>query len=890
MASEEQISRNLTKKGITVCDYGFFPLHSTTLKQYKDSGVIQKRSYGEYEKRKPDGLIVDGRNKKDIRVIAVIEHKKPSDFQTDKQKKDAIEQCNDLCQVVEARIGIITDGIVTYWINPLQTDEKNNYTDRTTEEERSYSFILSEDKQKVQNKFFIEEASQLDYEKLDESTKETYALIKKILAQISEKNSAFEKTQEVDPLNLAKSVWQDIYVNTGKDPTKCLYNVVELFIFKFLSDLNVLKSPYDFNSLLKMYDQGKTNKGVLEFYARNSRQEIKKLFPQGTDGTTIINGTIFVNNDGEPVESQANLFKSSIKKYSEFESLKNIKKEFKTKLFETFLKQSQDKSRLGQFFTPRKVVRAMVEMADVNSATFICDPFCGVGGFVLEPLQIYPQMKSQFQSGKSAKKVKLLGLDKGSDEDEHRTIILAKANMLIYLSDIIQKNPTLTKEYSQYFNETFRLLSDSNLGTLKIKYGTEDEKPDLILSNPPYVKKGSRSLRDEIIEEGLEEEFKDSGVGVEGLALKWIINNLRKGGRAFVVVPNGILDNFANKELRDEIKKTCFVNCIISLPLKTFFNTPKKTYILGIVKKEDLGIAQDFPVFTYLVSDIGEELDVNRFEIEKNDLEQAKNLFNQFKGSKNSFKVDDPRCKLIEFKFLDDSKYWIIDDFWNETELIDLKIKDEKKTLDVKQYEVFLDNLIKGIKVSKQEIKQIEEELSQVNFIEKKITDILDIHLGKAEYTKEYIGKYPVYSAQTLNDGEIGKIKTYDWDAECLTWSIDGSYPGMVFYRNGQFNMTCHCGLLSIKAKYKSKLDYKFLRHLLNSHLPNYSQGQGNKRLKKRHIEQDVGKIKIPIGKDNKFDLKKQVEIANKYEIIEGIKKKLKADYQKILEYGVQIT
>lgn len=894
MASEEQISRNLAKKGIIVCDYEFFPLHSTTLQQYKNSGIIQKRSYGKYEKRKPDGLIVDRRNKKDIRVIAVVEHKKPSDFQTDKQKKDAIEQCNDICQVLEAKIGVITDGIVTYWINPLYNDEKNNYTDRTTKEKRSYSFILSEDKQKVQNKFFIEEVSQSNYEKLDESTKETYDLIKKILEQITEHNSTFEKTQEVDPLVLAKSVWQDIYVNTGKDPTKCLYNVVELFIFKFLSDLNVLKSPYDFHSLLQMYEQGKTNRGVLEFYARNSRQEIRKLFPKGDDGTTIINGTIFVNNDGEPIESQANLFKSSIKKYADFQSLKNIKKEFKTKLFETFLKQSQDKSRLGQFFTPRKVVRAIVEMADVNSATFICDPFCGVGGFVLEPLQIYPQIKNQFQPGELAKKVKLFGLDKGSDEDEHRTIILAKANMLIYLSDIIQKNPTLTKEYSQYFNETFKLLSDSNLGTLKIKFEKENEKPDLILSNPPYVKKGSRSLRNEIKEENLEEEYKNSGVGVEGLALKWVINNLRRGGRAFVIVPNGILDNFANKDLRNEIKKICFINCIISLPLKTFFNTPKKTYILGIEKKDNPEIAQSFPVFTYLVSDIGEKLDVNRFEIEENDLEQAKNLFNQFKGSKNSFNVDDPRCKLIDFKFFNNSKYWIIENFWNEKELVKLKIKEEKKTLNVKQYGEFLANLIKDTEVSKQQIKQIEKEIKRFNFTEEKITKILDIHLGKAAYTKEYInnnkGSYPVYSAQTLNDGEIGRIKTYDWDVECLTWSIDGSYPGMVFYRKGKFNMTCHCGLLIVKAAYKSKLDYKFLRHLLNNHLPNYSQGQGNKRLKKTHILQDVGRIKIPVDKDKEFDLEKQKEIANKYEIIERIKEKLKADYQKILEYSLQIA
>ena len=891
--SEELIQRGFLKKGIFVGEYEYFPTHSTTLKQYKHQKIIANKNYKKYETRKPDGLIVDRRNKSDIQVVTVIENKKPSEFQTDKQKKEAIEQCNDLCQVLEAKMGIITDGIVTYWINPLHSDIKNIYTDRTTGETRSYSFILSEDKQKIQNNFFIKDVSQPNYEKLDVRTKDTYDVIKKILAQTSNQNSIFEKTKEVDPLNLAKSVWQDIYVNTGKDPTKCLYNVVELFIFKFLSDLNVLKSPYDFYSLLNMYDQGKSNKDVLEFYARNSRQEIIKLFKKGKDGTTIINGTIFVNSDGEPVESQSNLFKNSIRKYSEFQSLKNIKKEFKTKLFETFLKQSQDKSRLGQFFTPRKVVKAMVEIADVNAANFVCDPFCGVGGFILEPLQIYPQIKSQFETNGDIKKIKLLGFDKGSDEDEHRTIILAKANMLIYLSDIIEKNPTLTKNYSQYFNDTFKLLSESNLGTLKVKFESEEEKPDLILSNPPYVKKGSRSLRDEITEEGLESEYKSSGVGVEGLALKWIINNLRKGGKAFVIIPNGILDNFANNELRNEIKNQCFVNCIISLPLKTFFNTNKKTYILGIEKKINTNIKQNFPLFTYLVSNIGEMLNSDRFEIEENDLENAKNLFNQFKGSKNSFKVDDSRCKLINFGNFDKSKYWIIEDFWEENELVKLGIKKEKKIYSIKQYGNFLKGLINEIEISNEKIKKIEEEISKVNFVEKKVTDILDIYLGEAKYTKEYIndnkGLFPVYSAQTLNNGEIGKINSYDWDVEGLTWSVDGSYPGMVFYRKGKFSMTCHCGLLLIKEEFKPKIDYKFLLYLLNIHFPNYIQGQGNKRLKKTHIEQDTEKIKIPINKEGEFNLFQMKEISYKYETNEEIKKNLKDNYLKLLEYGISL-
>ncbi len=78
--------------------------------------------------------------------------------------------------------------------------------------------------------------------------------------------------------------------------------------------------------------------------------------------------------------SQATLFVNSLKKYDAFGTLKNIRKDFKTKLFETFLKESKEKNKLGQYLTPRKVVKAIVNMAGADKlpdGTKICDPFCG---------------------------------------------------------------------------------------------------------------------------------------------------------------------------------------------------------------------------------------------------------------------------------------------------------------------------------------------------------------------------------------------------------------------------------------------------------------------------------------------------------------------------------
>jgi len=695
MTSEEFTQRGFSKTGIFVGEYEYYPTHSTTLSQYKNSKVIPNINYGIYSKRKPDGLWVDRRDKTAPRVILVLEYKKPTEFQTDQQKKEAVEQCNDLCQVVQAKIGVITDGIVTYWINPNQADKKNCYKDKTTKIKRSYTFILNDDKQKLQKKFFIKEQPQKDISKFDDDTRDTYQIIERILFEINSNNSNLKATEKTDPTPLARSVWQSIYISTKDNPTACLYNVVEIFIFKFLSDLGVLEKDESFGHILNMYKDGYDNKKVLKHYATTCRKRIKELFKEGNDGTGIINGTIFVNKDGEPVLSQGTLFKDTIEKYAKFGDLRNIKKEFKTKLFETFLKQSKDKSKLGQFFTPRKVVKAIVEMADIDKAKFICDPFCGVGGFVLEPFQVSSVLKSKFtpKNGKINRIVKLIGYDSGREDndEQRRTIILAKANMLIYLSDLVEKNTTLHREFSSLFNDTFQFLSDSNLGTLKESFDNEDNKPDLILTNPPYITSGVATIRKQIEEEGLSNIYKNSGKGVEGLCLKWIITNLKKGGSAFVILPDSIFNVFANDTLRNEILDKCYITCIISLPLKTFFNTPKKTYIMGIVKKDcnndSCGNAkQDTPVFTYYVSNIGETLDINRFEIEENDLDKAKNLFNQFKGSPNTFKTDDPRCKIQPISRFEKEKYWIVDRWWSKDEKEKLGIVEKEDILTVAEF------------------------------------------------------------------------------------------------------------------------------------------------------------------------------------------------------------
>ncbi len=275
---------------------------------------------------------------------------------------------------------------------------------------------------------------------------------------------------------------------------------------------------------------------------------------------------------------------------------------------------------------------------------------------------------------------------------------------------------------------------------------------------------------------------------------------------------------------------------------------------------------------------------------ENNDLSEAVDLFNQFKGAKESFKTDSKRCKTIPIEEFKPENNWIIDNFWKKEEKINLGIIEEENKVKISEFSSMLNEVSNNINQFMQEVNSINEG-KEAKFREVLIPDIFDIHLGSAKYNHRYFsthkGQFPVYSGQTKNKGIIAKIDSFDHDKEGLTWTIDG-YAGRVFYRKGKFSLTCHCGLLTLKKEVKDKLDYEFLKYLLDNELPNHSVGEGNKRLKKTHIEKI--KIKIPVNKNGEYDLIKQKEIAEKYKLIEQIKKEFKEEFEKVYSSSVEFS
>lgn len=705
--SEELIQQGTTNHGLKLGIYEFYNVPNTTLNDLKKYKIIPNQQYGDYKNQRTDALLVDRRNKKKIRVILTIEYKKPTEFKTEDQQKKAIEQGNTLCQLIGSKIGLATDNTTFIWFNPNQPTTENQYEDDKGKE-RSYTVIQESNGSDFVREFLItQKVDEEDVSKLDSKTRLSLQSVELVNKHITTTNSKLQEEKVKDPTSLAKQIWQDVWSVEGAGPEKCLYTFLELFIFKYLSDLGILiedgsANKVNFKDILALpADKAFKN------YSTNVRPYLKEMFPASEeDNTTIINGTVL----NPEVPEHSHVFHKILERFQKFGELTNIDPAFKSKVFEAYMKEDIGKKNWGRYFTPRKIVDAMIEMSDIDilpEGSAVCDPACGVGGFILEPIKVRNNGLNYYykvRGNEIIPRIRFIGYDKGFDKEEQLTIILAKSNMLIFLSELLKNNPTFNENFAELMNSTFKLQTNTILGTLS---RTEKDKYDLIMTNPPYVTSGSSNYKEAIARDGtLSDFYKVNGMGVESLFLEWIIRSLKPGRKAFVIVPYGILNRQNDYKVRKLIRDECIIDALISLPVNTFYTTPMKTYILIITKKPEAEEGrpkeeQKQPVFTYLVSHIGETLDAKRFEDpEHNDLPEMVSLYNQFKGSKDKFNSTSNRCKIQPIdKFVpnDPFSHWQVDRWWTNEEKVELGIEEEDIVMSLDEFKEKIEDTAKQI-------------------------------------------------------------------------------------------------------------------------------------------------------------------------------------------------
>lgn len=261
-------------------------------------------------------------------------------------------------------------------------------------------------------------------------------------------------------------------------------------------------------------------------------------------------------------------------------------------LYEYMLSKIASAGTNGQFRTPRHIIKLMVDMTAPQPGDEICDPACGTAGFLVaaseyvrehhEDALLDPRKRVQFHNS----------MFHGYDFD--RTMLrIGSMNMLLHGVE----QPDIRYRDS--------LSKDAN---------GEAEKYSLILANPPFA----GSLDYESTSDDLLNVVKTKKTELLFLAL--FLKLLKPGGRAAVIVPDGVLfgSTKAHKTLRQMLVEEQKLDAVVKLPSGVFRPyAGVSTAILFFTKTNSGGTDE---VWFYDVQADGFSLDDKRNPVESNDL------------------------------------------------------------------------------------------------------------------------------------------------------------------------------------------------------------------------------------------------------------------------------
>ena len=260
-------------------------------------------------------------------------------------------------------------------------------------------------------------------------------------------------------------------------------------------------------------------------------------------------------------------------------------------LYEYLLSKVATAGTNGQFRTPRHIIKMMVELVKSQPKDVIIDPAMGSAGFLIEAQQYLREHHADMFLDAKLRKHFHNEMFYGNDMD--RTMLrIGAMNMMLHGVD----NPNISYRDS---------LSEQN---------TDEEKYTLVLANPPF--KGS--LDYEAVSADLLKVTKTKKTELLFLAL--FLRILKKGGRAAVIVPDGVLfgSSKAHKQIRKEIIEKNKLDAVISMPSGVFKPyAGVSTAILVFTKTGSGGTDQ---VWFYDMKADGLSLDDKRQEIAENDI------------------------------------------------------------------------------------------------------------------------------------------------------------------------------------------------------------------------------------------------------------------------------
>ena len=329
-------------------------------------------------------------------------------------------------------------------------------------------------------------------------------------------------------------------------------------------------------------------------------------------------------------------------------NLFGIDEDLNGRLFETFLNATIRGRDLGQYFTPRSVVKFMVSMANLKVSSehmdMCLDACCGTGGFLIESMadmntKINQLPITNYQKEKLRTKLTTESLY-GIDANKIVTRI-SRINMYlhgdggsrIYNTDSLDKQITIEEGLDDELKIDNRELQET---INQIKF-------NVVLTNPPFAMKYEKKKSDEFeVLKQYKIAYKDENSEDIHTSLKSSVmfleryyDLLEEGGKLLTVMDESVLNTSSNKVFRDFIRNHFVIKAVISLPKSTFVKADSavKTSILYLVKKSIEDETQP-NIFMAISEHVG-HTDSGKEEPEQNDLNIILEKFKKFeKGEK----------------------------------------------------------------------------------------------------------------------------------------------------------------------------------------------------------------------------------------------------------------
>jgi type I restriction enzyme M protein len=234
-----------------------------------------------------------------------------------------------------------------------------------------------------------------------------------------------------------------------------------------------------------------------------------------------------------------------------------------SQVYEGLLQKMGEKNNDGgQFFTPRQIIKVMVQAISPKIGETVYDPCCGTGGFLA---QAYSYMNSQIESAEDIQSLKATTFYGREKEDLVYPIVLA--NLILQGID----EPHIWHGNSLTGQEVYGGL-----------FASAPALFDVVLTNPPFGGKEGKDAQTHCA-------YKTRATQV--LFLQHVIDSLKTGGRCGIVMDEGTLFRTTENafvQTKRKLLNECNLWCIVSLPAGVFINAgaASKTNLLFFTKGE----------------------------------------------------------------------------------------------------------------------------------------------------------------------------------------------------------------------------------------------------------------------------------------------------------------